>query len=156
MLHTILIVAHAACGITALAVGAVIIRPHTPGLSPLFRVYLAALWLMVLFLILVVAFDWTHLTLASQVFFGALMLFALYIAWRGWQALERLRNPAGNWQAEYIDDVGFTLIALFDGFVIIGALDLGAPVWLVIAIAALGVLAGRLGVQRVHETAAAA
>jgi hypothetical protein len=136
--------------------GAVIIRPRVSGLSPLFRTYLGALWLMVLFLILVVALDWTHLTLPSQVLFGALTLSALYIGWRGWQALERLRNPVGNWQARYSDDVGFTLIALFDGFAIIGALDLGAPLWLVIAIGVLGVLAGRLAVRRVHETAATA
>jgi hypothetical protein len=29
--------------------------------------------------------------------------------------------------ARYIDDVGFVLISLFDGFVIVGAMDLGAP-----------------------------
>jgi hypothetical protein len=35
---------------------------------------------------------------------------------------------------------GFTLIALFDGFVLIGAFDLEAPLWLVVAVGVLGVL----------------
>jgi hypothetical protein len=77
------------------------------------------------------------------------------MAWRGWQALLHLRSPMGSWRADYIDDVGFTLIALFDGFVIVSALDLGAPICLTLSIAVLGILAGRYAVQRVQEAAAA-
>jgi hypothetical protein len=43
---------------------------------------------------------------------------------------------------------GFTLISLFDGFVIVSAIDLGSPIWLVVAIGVLGILVGRLGVLR--------
>jgi hypothetical protein len=154
MLHSILIIAHAACGLTALATGIFVLRPHAAGVSLLFRVYLGALWLMVLFLILVVALDWPQLAAGTMALYGALTLFALYVGWRGWNAPQHLRHPAGNWRAEYIDDVGFTVIALFDGFVIISALDLGAPVWLVLVIAALGILIGRYGVQRAQEMAA--
>jgi hypothetical protein len=50
--------------------------------------------------------------------------------------------------------VGFTLIALFDGFVIVRAIDLGVPIWLMLAIGALGVLAGRLDVLRLKARAA--
>lgn len=155
MLHSILILAHAACGLTALAVGIVVLRPPAAGLSPLFRVYIGALWLMVVCLIVVVALDWLTLDIGSQALFGALTLLALYVGWRGWSALQRLRRPAEDWRAGYIDDVGFTVIALFDGFVVISARDLGASLWLVLVIAVVGVLAGRYGVQRVHETAAA-
>lgn len=47
-----------------------------------------------------------------------------------------------------IDDVGFLLISLFDGFVIVTALDLGAPPWLVAAAAAGAVLVGHRLVAR--------
>jgi hypothetical protein len=38
--------------------------------------------------------------------------------------------------------VGFTLISLWDGFVIVLAIDLGAPGWLVAVLAVLGVVVG--------------
>ena len=84
-----------------------------------------------------------------------LLLRAVYVAWRGWNALQHLRKPVGNWRADYVEDVGFTVIALFDGFVINSALDLGAPIWLVLVIAVLGVVVGRYGVQRARDAATA-
>ena len=38
---------------------------------------------------------------------------------------------------------GFTLIALFEGFIIVTVIDLGGPGWLVGLVAILGVLVGR-------------
>ena len=56
------------------------------------------------------------------------------------QALSVLQEQNGN-QLAVIDHIGFNLIALFDGFAIIIALDLHAPGWLVavIAVGAVGV-----------------
>jgi hypothetical protein len=48
----------------------------------------------------------------------------------------------------HVDDLGFILIALFDGFVIVAAIDLGAPVWIVIPLALLAVLVGHRAIQR--------
>jgi hypothetical protein len=48
--------------------------------------------------------------------------------------------------------VGFTLISLFDGFVIVGALDLGAPGCLVVLVGAAGVAAGILAMRRIKAT----
>jgi len=155
MLHTALIAAHAASGIIALALGVVERRPRATDVSATFRSYLGALWLMVLLLVLVVALDWVALDLVSRLTFGALTLLALYTGWRGWHAFQQLHRRTAHWQSQYVEDVGFTLIALFDGFVIIGALDLGAPVWLVVGIGVLGVLVGRLGVGRTRQRVAA-
>jgi len=55
----------------------------------------------------------------------------------------------------YRDDVGFTVIALFDGFVIVSSLDLGAPIWLVVVIGVFGVLGGRAAISRVSSSPAA-
>ncbi len=154
MLHNLLIAAHAACGLVAFALGVIVRRLRASGVSPLFRSYLGALWLMVALLIAVVAVDWGAIAPAVRALYGALTALALYTGWRGWRALRALRSPAVA-PGDYIEDVGFTLITLFDGFVIIGALDLGSPVWLVVIVGVLGVLVGRLGIRRVKERAAA-
>jgi hypothetical protein len=155
VLHVALIAAHAASGLVALAFGLSTLRPH-PEQSPTpFRVYLGALWLMVLCLIAVVAVDWTTLDRTSRAVFGGLTLFALYIGGRGWSARRLLHRRPPGWAGAFVEDVGFTLIALFDGFVIVAALDLGAPVWLVVLVGALGVLAGRLGIGRTKQRVAA-
>lgn len=53
------------------------------------------------------------------------------MAWRAWRAGTRLRTRHPGWQRRYLDDIGFTLIALFDGFVVVGAIDLSLPAWLI-------------------------
>jgi len=163
MLHTTLIAAHAASGIAAFVAGCMGLRSRARGgggggggggVAPVHRVYLGALWAMVLLLLLVVALDWPGLPLTGRIIYGALSLFALYTGWRGWHALAELRGRGAGWQGAYVDDVGFTLIVLFDGFVIIAALDLHAPIWLVLAIGVLGVVIGRRAVQRTKERVA--
>jgi hypothetical protein len=156
MLHTVLIAAHAACGIAAFALGAAALAPRRPHLPGTFPWYLGALWLMVLFLLAAVAVDWMGLDAASRALYAALALLALYMAWRGWHARRAVERgePGGAWREAYVDDIGFTLIALFDGFVIVGALDLGAPVWLILVVGALGILLGRFAVARTKQRSA--
>ncbi len=148
MLHNLLIAAHAALAVAAFFLGVIAVLRPAGQMSTMFRVYLAALWLMVLFLITVVLVDWTGLDPISRIVYSALLALAVYTGWRGWSAAQDLQNRAGDWQSAYIEDVGFTLIALFDGFVVVGSIDLGAPIALVVAIGVLGVAAGRYGIQR--------
>lgn len=152
MLHTILIILHAATAIAAFLLGVYVLRPPTEEVPLAFRAYLGSLWSMILFLILVVAVDWLGLDVLTRAVYAALTVLALYMGWRGWQALEALRHRGVGWQARYIDDTGFTLITLLTGFVIVSAIDLGAPAWLVVLLGALVVLAGRFGIQRAKET----
>lgn len=147
-MHIALIAVHAAASVAAFAFGCLALRPPTPRVPPAFRLYLGALWLMVLALLAVVALDWGGLDLPSRALYAALSALALYTGWRGWRALRQLRGRAGGWRGRYVDDVGFTLITLFDGFVIILALDAGAPLWAIVLVGVLGVLVGRLVVER--------
>jgi hypothetical protein len=80
--------------------------------------------------------------------YSGLLVLAGYTGWRGWRAAQDLVGRAGARRTQYVEDVGFTLIALFDGFVIVSALDLGVPGWLVVALGVFGILVGRYGVQR--------
>lgn len=148
MFHVLLIALHAVSGLVALTAGVFILRPPNGEPPPLFRVYLGALWAMICFLAAVVGLDWPELDFPSRIVFGALTVFAIFIGWRGWSARQNARYRASGWEHVYLENVGFTLIALFDGFVIIAALDLGAPIWLVIVIGLLGVLGGRFAIDR--------
>lgn len=149
MLHITLITIHACVAIVSFIFGLIVLRPPSkPGISPLYRIYIFALWLMILSLIAVVSVDWVHLNMASRSVFVTLTLFAIYIGWRGWQATHQYRTRHEAWKKKYIDDVGFTLIALFDGFAIIFVLDLGAPVWAAVATGVLAAFVGRFGLAR--------
>ena len=141
LLHTVLIYGHALSGLIAFALGLIVLRPQSVK-SALFSSYFYSLWVMIVLLVAVVLLDWPQLSLVSQISFGGLTLLALYTGFRGWQARQILYAQPSGWQSAYLDHVGFTLISLFDGFVIVGALDLNAAGWLVGLVAVLGVVVG--------------
>jgi len=60
----------------------------------------------------------------------------------------RLIHHPGTTPPAYLDDIGFNLISLFDGFVIVAAIDLGAPVWLVVLGAIAAVVLGAQLIER--------
>src|SRR5436309_1191676 len=76
MLHTMLIAAHAACGVAAFAAGCLVVRPPHRGVPATFSFYVGTLWLMVLFLLLVVALDWSALVTVVRLLYGALSVLA--------------------------------------------------------------------------------
>ena len=156
-LHTTMIVLHAAAGVTAFAAGCLALSPSPTERRAhrLFPLYLASLWLMVAFMLGAMAAHWGQLATAERAIFGGLFLLGLFMAWRGWAAWRLLRGREGAWRLPYMEHVGFTLIALWDGFVIVLAIDLGAPVWLVLLLAVLGVVVGNRALHRVEARAAA-
>ncbi len=141
LLHTALIYGHALGGLVAFLLGCFVLRPALQE-SALFRTYLVALWAMVLLLVAALGVTWSDLPGASRLAYSALGLLALYTGVRGAQARRLLRNRTPGWRGLYVGHVGFTLISLFDGFVIVGALDLDAPGWVVGAVGVLGVAVG--------------
>ena len=60
MLHNVLIAAHATCAVAAFGLGLVAVWKPGSSVSILFRSYLGALWLMVLFLVIVILLDWAE------------------------------------------------------------------------------------------------
>jgi hypothetical protein len=80
----------------------------------------------------------------TQIIFLALAVLGLYMIWRAVQDVSVLQAQPGN-RVAVIDHIGFILISLFDGFAIVTATDLQAPVWLVAVVAvstvALGIYA---------------
>ena len=141
LLHTVLIYGHALGGLVAFGIGCLVLRPQLKE-AAVFRAYFVSLWAMVALLALVVGVDWAALPPVSRVTFGGLTLLALYTGLRGWQARRLLHRQTADWQSDYVSHVGFTLISLFDGFVIVGALDMNAPGWIVGTVGVLGVVVG--------------
>jgi hypothetical protein len=150
MLHTLLIVGHATCGLVALLVGCVVLAPPARSMPRWFRVYLVALVGLVVQMLAVVTTDWTVMATSQQVAFSALSLLGVYTGWRGFRASAELADRTAGWQARYTNHVGFTVISLFDGFTVVAAIDVGAPLPAVIMVAVVGVGAGIITINRVQ------
>ena len=109
-------------------------------------------------LVVAVALDWGGLAVATRVAFAALCVLAVTMVWeadRGRRFLGRTpaaMSPARR--AAYVEAVGFTVIALVDGFAVIAALRLGAPGWVVTLVGVLVVLAARPAVAATRTRAA--
>jgi hypothetical protein len=128
VLHLILIGLHAAAGVIAFIAGFVAIRGRG-----LFPVHLWSLVATIVLLALAVASDWSQLDSAAAVLFVAFMVLGVFMIGRAVLAGRIRPAPGGAPSLRYVRHVGFNLVALFDAFMVILVLDLGAPIWLVVA-----------------------
>lgn len=146
-MYIMLIIAHTVAGLLAFAYGCAVLRPPVDVSGLRFRVYFWSLVALVVFLVAAISSHWSDLATTPRFIYVALTGLGLFMAWQAWRA------RSIPFQGErYVESVGFTLIALFDGFVIVSAIDLSAPVWLVLGVAVAGVLIGRWGVERVKAS----
>lgn len=148
MWHTILITLHAVAGVVALVSGLVAVRR-----GRLFDVYLWSLVGMAVFLVFAVAGTWAEIDAGTRALFGAFVVLAGVMVWRAVRA-RRIR-PAGSAapSPRYLDHVGFTLVALFDAFVVIAVLDLGGPIWLVAGTGVAVAVAGHFAIRWAKRSA---
>ena len=137
MWHTVLIALHALTGTVALVAGCVAHRRLA-----LFGVYLWSVVATVTFLAAAVAEEWARLdTLSRSLFTAFTVLGAVMVR----LAFDARRLPPGS--ESYVDRVGFTVVALFDAFIVITVLNLGAPVWLVVASGVAVAIAGHFSLR---------
>jgi hypothetical protein len=149
VLHTLLIVGHAAAGSIALVLSCAVLVPPRRRHSVRFLTYLVSVIVLVVFLVAVVVVDWPGLEGGQRVTFSLLTGLGLYTAWRAIMAYRLLERRPVEWRTAYVDHVGFTAISLFDGFVLVGAIDLRAPLPVVVGVGVAGVIVGILAVNRV-------
>ncbi len=140
-LRTVFLVFHVAGGVLGLAVGLFAFRPPQ---TPKFRLWLRRLYAVALidlavFLVAIVAVDWSSLAATPRIIFSVLIGLAAVILVRLFLAFRLARQRAGSWQIPYANHIYFSYISLWEGFFIVGLIDLGAPGWLVGAVA-VGVL----------------
>jgi hypothetical protein len=141
---------HTIAGVLAVAGGALTIRRGS-----YFGLYIWSLVSCIVFVALAVALDWSGLGAGSRILFVGLLVLGAYMVWRGERA-RRLLPRGGRPPEQYIDDVGFTLVALVDAFFVIGALDLGAGGYVAGLIAVIGASAGHFAIGRLKRRLLAA
>lgn len=142
MWHTVFIILHTLAGVIAFVAGCVAIRRGS-----LFATYLWSMVGMVLFLVLAIAVNWGELDTPTRILFSAFFVLGAVMVWRAAQARRLVPSGSTGPSRRYIDHVGFTLVALFDAFVVITVLDLGAPGWAVAAAGVLVAIAGHFALR---------
>ena len=63
--------------------------------------------------------------------------------YRAWKANRVAKARQGTWKPDSIEHIGFVLISLFEGFIIVTVLNAGGPWWLVAILAVSGLVFGR-------------
>jgi hypothetical protein len=150
VLHNTFIALHALAGVICFAAGILSLGLLTPA-SWRFTTYLGSLVGLLVFMVAAIAAHWSELDTATQLIYSGLVVLGLVMLARALRGRSRLARRSSGWRAGYLDDVGFTLISLFDGFVIVGAIDLNVPGWLVAVIAVAGVVGGVLAMRQVKK-----
>jgi len=147
MWNTVFVTVHASAAVVAFAAGLASLRS-----GRFLAAYRIAVGLMAAALVPAVLVDWADTDpVARGAFTGLIGLAAAMVvrAELAARSLSAARRPT----VAYVEHVGFTLISLAVGFVVVSGIRLGAPAWLVAAIGVGIVLAGRSAVGRVGRQA---
>jgi uncharacterized membrane protein YfcA len=143
-LHNILIILHAISATICFFVGCfLILSPQRSMDQPWFNFYWWTLVGMVILLAGAILVSWANYSGVERIIFPGLLVLAIYMLYRARNANLLRKTQQNNWTQGYIEHIGFTLISLFEGFIIVSGLNSGVPGWLVALLAILGVLAGR-------------
>lgn len=143
-LHDILIILHSALAtVSFFAGGFLMFSPVSISYQRFFRLYWWTLVGMVVLLAAAIVVYWRNYSEIERIVFPGLLALGVYMLYRAHQANRLQSSQQPDWKRDYIEHIGFTLISLFEGFIIVSGLNSGLPGWLVAMIAILGVLLGR-------------
>jgi hypothetical protein len=138
----LMIILHALSGFISFGAGTLALSPRrAKRYAWSLPAYYISLITLVIFMIGAMASHWSEMSQAEQIIFPGLTVLGLYMVYRADHARRLLTNKTYN-APIYMNDVGFTLISLFNGFVIVGAIDLGWPFWVVVLGAIVATLVG--------------
>lgn len=146
MAHDLLIALHATAGTLSVLAGVIVVLRHR-----LFDLYLWALVTAMLAMAVAVGVAWQSRPVGTNVLFGGLVLLGAVMVRSAVSARAVCPGPREPAPQRFLDLVGFTLISLFDGFVVVAVLRRGGPGWLALAAAAAGVAVGRAAMHRVSR-----
>ena len=143
-LHNVLIMLHAATAAISFFAGCLLIfAPTYISNQRLFGLYWLTLVGMVILLAGAMLVYWNEYSDTERIVFPFLLGLGMFMLYRAQNARSLLKAQQDNWKLGYIEHIGFTLISLFEGFVIVTVLNAGGPGWLVALLAVLGVFVGR-------------
>ena len=139
---TVFIAIHAAAA--TVAFGAGILAVPAGRFASVYRV---AVLVAVAGLVPAVLVDWSTTAPVLRGVFGGLLVLALVMVARAEFAVRNRPSRGTAPTAAYLDHLGFTLISLADGFVVVTVFRAGAPPWLVVVVAVAVAGAGHLLLQ---------
>lgn len=154
-LHNLLIILHSITATISFLAGSLLIfSPKNTTNPTIFNLFLWPLIGMGLLLAGAIFVNWGEYSDTERIIFPGLLGLSFFMIFRGWGASLVLHTQPKNWKLGYIEHIGFTLISLFEGFVIVSGLNAGLPGWLVGIIAVLGLLVGRWAIAYAKRTKA--
>jgi uncharacterized membrane protein YfcA len=144
VIHNVLIALHAASATLCFIAGCwLIFFPRQLSNGQLFALYGWTLVGSIVLLAGAILSYWTEYSSIERIVFPGLFVLGIYMLYRARSARRGLESQPKGWRPDAIEHIGFTLISLFEGFIIVSGLNSGLPGWLVAIIAILGVLLGR-------------
>ena len=146
MWNTVFVTLHATAAVVAFAAGLLSLRS-----GRFLSAYRIAVVVMAAALVPAVLVDWAATDAAARVAFSGLIGLAAAMVVRAELAGRRPPAVTGGPTAAYVDHIGFTLISLAVGFVVVSGIRLGAPGWLVAVLGVAIVLGGRSAVRKVRR-----
>lgn len=147
-----LIALHATSGMGAFGAGiAALSRHRVERHRWIPKVVTWALIGLVAFVLGAIGAHWGELSGVERTLFAGLIALAGVMCWRARQAERIASNSISDEWTQYVDHVGFVLISLFNGFVIVGTLDLGAPPVIVAGAAVAATTGGHLALTHHKE-----
>jgi hypothetical protein len=146
VLDTVLITVHAVAATIAFGAGAL-----SAPTGRFLAVYRGAMVIMAAALVPAILVDWSTTDPTARIVFIALIGLAGVMVLRAELAGRSSPARTGGPTAAYLGHIGFTLIALVDGFAVVVAIRGGLPGWAVGAIAAGVVVVGHLALQAAKQ-----
>jgi len=143
-LHNVLIFLHASAATISFFAGSfLILSLKNTSTRRWFGLYWWSLVGMVILLAGAILVGWTEYSNTERIIFPALFGLGIYMLYRARSANRLLTTQQNGWKQGHIEHIGFTLISLFEGFIIVGGLNSGISGWLVAVLAVLGIFGGR-------------
>ena len=142
--HNTLIILHATAATLAFFAGCLLIfSPTYLSNQRLFNLYLWTLIATILLLAGAIIIYWKEYSDVERIIFPGLLGLGLFMLFRTWGAGLVFATQQNHWKLGYVEHIGFTLVSLFEGFIIVSGLNAGIPGWLVALVAIAGLLVSR-------------
>ena len=139
MVHTLAVVVHAGAATLALVAGVAALPA-----GRCYRLYRGAILVAVGALVVAFIAGWGNTDPAMRVVFAGLLVLGAVVVARGIHAGAHRPVPDGRAGPEWSNHIGFTLVALVDGFGVVTALRLGAQPVVLVAVGVGVAVAGHV------------
>jgi NhaP-type Na+/H+ or K+/H+ antiporter len=158
VVRTVLVVIHASAGVGGLLTGLAALSPpsHLDNRGWVRRLYQLCIAILLVSMVVLVAIDWNGLDVGGRVAFSGLTALGAVMAYRIARASREAARQEPRWQDRYIRHVYFTYISLWEGFVILPALNLPLPQLSVPLVAIAVLLIGHVLIARYRSRILAA